>query len=116
GRHGLVSVSARCRSGKLRPFVDREPEGGHRRALRDLFRVLSLELLVGEGFVLPLFAHGVRLPGAQATTTAQPCGFAIARESSALSRTSSATPRSRATSRNERPDEAASFTISAVAS
>src|SRR5262249_37554838 len=65
--------------GRLRRFRDRKPEHRHRRALGNLFRVLSLELLVGEGFVPPPFAHGVRLPGARATKTAQPCGFAIAR-------------------------------------
>src|SRR5205085_4018767 len=58
---------------------DREAEHRHRLALGNLFRVLSLELLVCEGFVLLLFAHGVRLPATGATKTAQPCGFAIVR-------------------------------------
>jgi len=44
------------------------------------------------------------------------CGFAIARKSSAWSRTDSSTPASRATSRSDRPEADASLTISVALS
>ena len=49
---------------------------------------------------------------AGAPSRTQPCGFAIARKSSASSSTLSSTPASRATSRSDRPDFDASLTIS----
>src|SRR5439155_24609892 len=81
-----------------------------------LFGELCHALLFGERLVLGIVTHDRVLPRRGGTETAQPCGFASARKSSALSSTSSATPRSRATSRSDRPDEAASLTISLAAS
>ena len=53
-----------------------------------------------------------RIKRPRMSNDSQPFGLAIARKSSALSSTSSSTPASRATSRSDRPDFDASFTIS----